>query len=64
MEFDVFKFGYRNSVILMITSYQDEVLNQMSRLVCSCNDLPRGSLRVVIAYHPFTVETMCLGMNT
>lgn len=39
----LFKFGYRNSVILMITSYQDEVLNQMSCLVCSCNDLPRGS---------------------
>lgn len=39
----LFKFDYRNSVILMITSQQDEILNQMYYLVCSCNYLLRGS---------------------
>lgn len=39
----LFKFVCRNSIILMITSYQDEVLNQTSLLVCRLNDLPRGS---------------------
>lgn len=47
----LFKFGYRNSVILMIISYQDEI--SMSHAVCTYNELPRGSLHVVIAHHHF-----------